>query len=129
MNADDDDLAREWALFTQRVDPLARTVIAAVQLWDAYDAADEIPGTLLDDIEWLPHGGAVYTAWAQLTDVYETGKTPIHDAHTALRHAAQAWLERPSEPDSAFIDDWVRQANDASSRLFRRDGDFWHSPE
>lgn len=93
MNADDCDLEREWALFTQSVDPHARTVIAAAKPWDAYDAALRIPGALLDDWAWLPYGGVIYTAWAQLADLYETGKTPILDAHTALRRAAEAWLE------------------------------------
>ncbi|MET7993898.1 hypothetical protein ABZU76_23675 [Amycolatopsis sp. NPDC005232] len=29
----------------------------------------------------------------------------------------------------ALLDDWVRQATDASESLYRRDGDSWRSPE
>ncbi|MGW4483963.1 hypothetical protein ACWEOE_09005 [Amycolatopsis sp. NPDC004368] len=123
MSPDD----REWALFTHHIDPHARTVIAAADPWTAYAAAAKIPATLLDDLASSPHGGAVYTTWAELADIYETGKTPIPDAHTVLRHAAKAWLERPSEPNSTFLDDWLRLATDAITHLYTRDGGFGNS--
>ena len=76
----------------------------------------------------LPHAGEVYVAWSELADVYETGKTPIPDAHSTLRLAAETWLDRPEQPDAGFIAEWVSDAADAVSSLFKRDGNWWYDP-
>ena len=76
----------------------------------------------------LPHSGAVYVAWAELTDLYETGKTPMADAHATLRLAAARWLDRPSEPTADFIEQWASEASQTVGALYERDGNWWHDP-
>lgn len=110
------------------VDPIAHAVLDAAEPWDAYNAAETGRAALTEYLEWGPHGGAVYIAWAELADVYETGKTPIIDAHATLRKAATSWLDRSGLPSGSFIEGWISDANEAVRTLFERDGDFWRSP-
>jgi hypothetical protein len=126
-NGEDSAQARESELYSLRLDPIARDVLAATDPWDAYREANKVSPQLTADFEWLPHGGEVLVAWAELADVYDTGKTPITDAHAALRQAASIWLDRPGLPNAEHIERWLRRAHDAAHALFRRDGDFWHS--
>lgn len=119
---------RETELYLHKLDPIARNVVAASDPWDAYREALTVSGQLLDDLEWLPHGGRIYVAWAQLADVYDTGKTPIPDAHSALRHAASAWLDRSGPPTREHIEKWLDQTENVVRSLFGQDGDFWHPP-
>ena len=128
MDAGDDEVAREAALFTERIDPTVRKVLDAEDPWDAYDTVGKLRGDLFDDLDWLPHGGGVFVAWAEVEDLYETGKTPIPDAHAALRQAATAWLARPSAPDKTWVEGWIASTQDAVKVLIDRDGDFWRSP-
>ncbi len=86
------DQARESSFVAAAVDPLVQRVLDAAEPWAAYDVAFTIPGALLDALDWMPHGGALYAAWAELTDLFEGGKTPIPEAHAALRRAATRWL-------------------------------------
>ena len=122
------DQMRESELLAERVDPIAREVSGASDPWDAYAAANRIPTQLLDDMHWLPHGGEVYVAWAVLTDLYETGKTPIPDAHAALRRAADDWVQRSDVPTVEFIEGWLARVSDVTTSLFDSDGDWWRSP-
>jgi hypothetical protein len=81
---------------------------------------------MIDYLDWGPHGGAVFVAWADLEDLYDTGKTPIPDAHAALRQAATGWLARPSGPImAAYIEDWIVDAGRTASAVIERDGGFW----
>lgn len=76
-----------------------------------------------------PRWGAVFIAWANLEDLYDTGKTPIPEAHAALRHAAVEWLERPSDSAKAsYIEKWAERANRNAQAIVARDGGFWSSP-
>jgi len=69
--------------------------------------------------------GARVLAWADLEDLYETGKTPIPNAHAALRQAATDWLARPSVPNqAAYIETWIAQARESVSAVIKRDGGF-----
>lgn len=88
MDAAGEGRARAAALFSERIDPIAREVLAARDPWDAHEAAGRVGAALSDELDWLPHAGGIYVAWAELEDLYETGKTPIPDAHAALRQAA-----------------------------------------
>ena len=83
---------------------------------------------LPDDWPELPHGGGIYVTWAELTDLYDTGKTPIADAHAALRQAATNWLERPDLPTEAFIENWLKETVSVTRSLVDRDGNWWGSP-
>ena len=129
----EDDLEREWAFYALVVDPAVDEVLARADPWDAYHRTHEMMGLLTDTSPggaWdLPHAGEVYAAWATLTDVYDTGNTPIGEAHTTLRTAATAWLRRPARPTADFIEDWVSEANEQAGALFKRDGDWWHEPQ
>lgn len=123
MADDDDDLAREWALIASAGDPMAAAVLAANDPWDAYNAAlDYEP--FLDDPD-LPHAGALHVAWAELTDLFETGRTEIVVAHSVLRAAARAWLDRPTERSTSWVESWIAHASAATTAQFREDGDFW----
>ncbi len=97
--------------------------------WGAYDVVNVIPDTLVDALDWMPHGGSLYSTWAELTDLFETGKTPIPDAHTALRQAATDWLARPGEPTAAYIEIWLERTQLEIKRLVARDGTFWGPKE
>lgn len=124
-------LEREWAFFSHVIDPLVREVLATDDAWEAYRRANAVAGPMLDTSPGtvaLPHLGGVYVAWQELTDVYETGKTPDADAHEALRSAARSWLDRPLEPSAEFIEQWIADARNAAGALFKRDGDWWNDP-
>ncbi|WP_433200622.1 hypothetical protein ACQP00_29105 [Dactylosporangium sp. CS-047395] len=126
--ASDQDEERESQLLATEIDPLAQAILDSVQPWDAYEAALEIPGRLQGALDWLPHGGALYGAWADLADLFETGKTPIADAHGALRQAATDWLARSEDDTGAPVETWLEGAQTLTHRLTDRDGDFWHGP-
>jgi hypothetical protein len=126
--ASDQDQERESQLLSTEIDPLAQAILDSVLPRDAYEAVNEIPGRLLDALDWLPHGGALYRAWAELADLFETGKTPIPDAHAALRQAASDWLARPEDSTGASVEMWLERAQTLTHRLFDRDGDFWQGP-
>lgn len=127
-----DDRAREWAFFTEVIDPVVRDVLALDDAWEAYRRTNDLSGLLTDTSpggSWdLPHSGTVYVAWAELTDLYETGRTPIPDAHAALRQAAARWLDRPAESTSDFIEQWVSEASQAVGAMYDRDGNWWREP-
>ena len=76
----------------------------------------------------LLHSGSVYVAWSELTDLYDTGKTPISEAHATLQKAATRWLDRPAEPDADFIERWASEASQAVAALYERDGNWWREP-
>ncbi len=125
----DDEAVREAIFFREEMDPFVRALLDADDPWEAYDSVASMRSAMLDYLEWGPHGGAVFVAWADLEDRYDTGKTPISDAHAALRQAATDWLARPSGPPTAvYIEKWVAQAARTSSAFVERDGDFWTSP-
>jgi hypothetical protein len=121
------DLEREWDLFREEIDPICLRVLEARDPWDSYGAACDCLGVGLLD-EWLPHGGGVYVAWAELTDLFETGKTNVDVAHNVLRRAAEQWLQRPPSPSVEFIEEWVQQTREAVALRFRLDGSFWTKP-
>ena len=125
---DEAEQARESELYGQKLDPIARKILTAEDPWDAYRIAGEAPGQLLHELEWLPHGGAVYICWAELADVFETGKTPIPDAYAALRRAASAWLDRSGLQGADDIEQWIELAGAEVGVLLRRDGDLWGGP-
>ncbi|HET7531632.1 MAG TPA: hypothetical protein VFJ83_00700 [Nocardioidaceae bacterium] len=129
MDENDDDLARQAELFSEVVDPYVKAALVAEDPWDAYDAVVSLRGALVDELDWLPNGGDVFVAWAELEDLYETGRTPIPDAHAALRKAATEWLAMPQVPDATHVESWLDATAKAVEFLFRRDGTFWRSPE
>ena len=110
------------------MDSFVRAALDAEDPWDAYNSVVELRGALSDELDWLPHGGKVFMAWANLEDLYETGKTPIPDAHDAPRQAASEWLARPLGPNRAYIENWVASTGRAVKFFIERDGDFWRSP-
>ncbi len=127
------DLEREWAFCKQLVDPAVHEALALKDPWQAYHRTLEMLDLLTDvspSGSWeLPHAGGVYRSWAMLTDLYETSKTSIDEAHATLRGAATRWLERPTAPTADFIEQWLLETDKATADLFKRDGDWWHKPE
>ena len=122
------DLERESEFFSHEVGPIAQEILDTDDPWDAYRASNRVSDALIGGLSWLPHGGAVYRGWAELTDLYETGKTPISDAHAALRRAAADWLAMSIARDASTIDEWIAKAATSVGDLVARDGDFWRSP-
>jgi hypothetical protein len=124
--------AREWAFFGESIDPLVDELLTFDDPWDAYRQGNKVAHLLIDTSPGgsfnLPHAGEVHVAWSELTDVYDTGKTPVSDAHATLRQAAVQWLERPAEPTTAFIEQWVADASQAVAARYERDCNWWHSP-
>ncbi|MAO80548.1 hypothetical protein [uncultured Nocardioides sp.] len=127
MNVDGEQ-ARESQLLATVVDPLVRAINEAAEHWDAYRAAVGIGDSFVDEMDWMPHGGSLYATWAELTDLFDTGKTPLADAHRVLTQAATAWLDRSGEPSPEFLAAWLERAQDSISALVRQDGDFWPDP-
>ncbi len=125
---DPDDVARQEAFLTGVMDPLVRVLLDAEDPWVAYEAAASMRGVMLDYLEWGPSGGAVFVAWAELEDLFETGKTPIPDAHEALRRAAEEWLARPAETSAVYVEWWVQRVNEVVRAIAARDGNWWHEP-
>lgn len=107
---------REWALLAEE-DP-----------WEAYEQAGFVSGAINREMLELPNGGALYVSWAELQDVFETGKTPIPEAHAALRRASELWLRRPEAPSAGFLSEWLDFARQEAGFFFDRDGDCWHEP-
>jgi hypothetical protein len=117
-SADVADLEREWRLL-QEIDVVAREVLAATDAWDAYAAANGASGSLVDDLTWMPHGGQVYVAWAELTDLFEIGETPLERAHDVLRKAAIRWLQEPEKPDPVFLAERLGETHSSIDRAAR----------
>lgn len=67
-------------------------------------------------------------AWAELADLYVTGKTPVAGAHSTLQRAAASWLDRAGEPTVPFLAEWVTRTFGLLKDLVARDGDFWRPP-
>lgn len=105
----DDGLRREWRLLSERLDPIARDVIAAEDPWAAYEVANAISGALIDDVPWMAHGGRLYVAWADITDLYEVGPVEPEVAHQILRRAASRWLDKPETPTPQFLERWLAE--------------------
>lgn len=122
------DREREWVVFRERLDPVAKRVLEAEDPWGAYDEANSITGALVDDLVWMPHGGDVYIAWAELADQFESGKPPIAEADAALRGAARLWLRSPAEPSESFLAEWLALAHKLVGDLVEQYGDFWRGP-
>lgn len=116
-------------MIRERIDPIARDVLAAGDPWEAYRAAGMVGAALSDDLDRHSQVGGIYVAWGELLDLYETGKTPIPDAHAALRQAAIDWLAGPKVPDGSWLERWSASTARAVRALVDRDGDFWRSPE
>lgn len=129
MDDSPEDLARELAFFRDSLDPFVRRMLEATDPGDAYDAVVDLRGAMIDELEWLPHGGEVFTAWADLEDIYDMGKTPITDAHAALRAAAVDWLDRSSEESPWEVERWIERANALVRAVAKRDGTTWNLPE
>ena len=86
----------EWAFYSRVVDPAVNEVLALDDAWEAYQRTLALTGLLTHTAprgSWeLPHAGEVFAAWARLPDLYDTGKTPIDEAHAILCTAAtSAW--------------------------------------
>lgn len=121
-----DDAEREAAFFRDVMDPFDRAVLEAEDPWDAYQSIASMRGAMTDYLDWGPHGGEVFVAWADLEDLYDTGKTPLSDAHGALRQAASQWLARPPMPDTgAYVENWIAETARSVSGFVERDGGFW----
>ena len=118
MNVDGEQ-ARESQLLATVVDPLVRAINEAAEHWDAYRAAVGIGDSFVDEMDWMPHGVSLYATWAELTDLFDTGKTPLADAHRVLTQAATAWLDRSGEPSPEFLAAWLERAQDSISALVR----------
>lgn len=101
------------------MDPIARQILAAEGPWQAYEEAHSFSGVLTDHLSWLPHGGSVYVAWAEATDLYEIGDASPETAHVLLRQMASEWLTRPSEPSEDFLRRWVADAQSATAHAAR----------
>lgn len=124
-----EEFKREFDFLRERIDPLAEETLLAVEPWHAYRVVVGIASAISDDLEWLPHGGAVYVAWAEVEDVYETGKTPVADAHALLRDAAARWLHWSSSPSATGLEQWLQETSERTAAIVRRDGDFWREPQ
>jgi hypothetical protein len=123
-----DEHGRELLLLSTTVDPGAQAILDAVDPWKAYWAAMDISGALSDAVLWMPHGGALYIAWTELSDLYETGKTSIPDAHAALRRASNDWLAVSTNRTGPALKAWVARTEALVGKIFERDGDFWRDP-
>jgi len=120
------DHAREFQSLAAAIDPFARKILEAEDPWDGQQTAAYICGSLLDDVVWVPSEGRLYIVWAELSDLYDTGKTPIPEAFAVLRQAAADWLARPGALTAEFIEAWSERTQTASDYLFDRDGSFWN---
>ncbi|MBI9114640.1 hypothetical protein [Sanguibacter suaedae] len=121
-----DEAARDAALLSELVDPGARQILEAEDPWQAYEVANALFPPLVHQTMTLC--GGMFIAWAELVDVFETGKTPVADAHAALRRAAAEWLRRTGPPTEEHVRRWVSLAGDEVAFLFDRDGTFWQGP-
>jgi hypothetical protein len=124
----DEAQERELTLLREAVDPLVQAVLAADAPWGAYSVATGIPNTLVEALDWLPHGGQLYTVWSELTDLFETGKTQVPTAHAVLQGAASEWLAASADRTSEAIEAWLARTESLVGRVFERDGSFWSDP-
>ena len=134
MDGSGGEQEREWSFFAQSLDPVVRDLLAREDPWEAYRLAMSVGSLMMIETSLggsanLPHAGDVYVTWMELTDLFETGKTPISDAYATLRVFAERWLDRPAVLDGVFIEQWSADASDAIDRLYRRDGNWWIDPE
>jgi hypothetical protein len=120
---DRDDLAKQEAFFRDVMDPYVLVLVDAEDPWAAYEAVASMRGVMHDYLAWGPNGGAAFVAWSELEDVYETGKTPVDEAHAALRQAGVEWLERPAKPSDQYVEAWIARASQAVGVFSARDGD------
>lgn len=118
MSKRDDAAEREWLMFAEAMDPVARRILAARDPWSAYEEANDGYGVLFHDLE-IPHFGGLYTAWAELADLFEVGSTDLDAAHQILRSAAEKWLDRPNKRSGPWVEQWVEQTRDAVDSTFR----------
>lgn len=120
-----DETVQEAIFFREVMDPFVRAALDADEPWGAYESIASMRSAMVDYLDWGPHGGAVFVAWADLEDLYDTGKTSASDAYAALRQAATDWLARPSGPGmAAYIEEWIAQAGRTSTAIIERDGGF-----
>jgi hypothetical protein len=124
----DETQERELTLLREAVDPLVQDALAAAGPWDAYSVAIGIPSTLVEALDWLPHGGRLYTGWSELTDLFETGKTKVPTAHAVLQGAANAWLAASPNRTSEALEAWLTRTEPLIRHAFERDGSFWSDP-
>ena len=130
----DTDAERQRRFFTGSIDPVVRAVLEADNPWEAYRLAGAIADLMTDTSPGgsfdLPHAGQLYVAWAELTDLFATGKTPITEAHAVLRSASERWLGRSegAAADESF-EVWLAVTSEAVRVLVQRYGDFWSNPD
>lgn len=93
------DEERQESVCHRLVDPIAQRVLEAVDPWDAYEAAMDAGGAVLDEIDWMPDGGAIYGQWMELSDLFDHPRSRFtaEAAQTAARRAARDWLNSPIE--------------------------------
>lgn len=119
---------REWIFLGKEIDPLVRAVLAEEDPWEAYKRVGSVSSAISREMLDLPNGGALYACWAEFQDIFETGKTPVPEAHAALRRASELWLRRPEALSKSFLRDWLSFARKEAGFFFDRDGDWWHEP-
>ena len=124
-----EDLARELAFYRTSLDPIVRRLLASTGPGDAYDAVVDLRAAMFDELAWLPHGGQVFTAWADLEDIYDMGKTPSADAPAAMRAPASDWLDRSEEESSWNVEQWIERAIALVRAVAQRDGTVWNAPK
>lgn len=116
MYSNKGDAGRQESVCHQLVDPIARRALKAVEPLEAYEATMDAGGVLLDEIDWLPDGGAVYSQWMELSDLFDHPRSLLtaEAAQTAVRRAAQDWLNLPREHGAlkrwAEVDDYFAGA-------------------
>lgn len=85
----------ETRFYRDSVDPWVRRVVAAEDPWQSYEMAIRAAGAVAEDMTRLPHGGAVYTQWMGLSDLFDApglDHVAPQDAQRVLRVAAEYWL-------------------------------------
>jgi hypothetical protein len=116
----DDVLEREWRLLS-KADPAARAALAAPDAESAYEAITWSRNDLLDDPE-MPHVGELFSAWAELEDLYEIGRSTPEQFHAVVRVAVEHWLARPVEQSSEWLERWVTDTRAAVAARLKADG-------
>lgn len=99
VSSDSSDDERQESVCHRLVDPIAQRVLEAVEPWDAYEAAMDAGVAVLDEIESLPDGGAIYCQWMELSDLFDHPRSlfSAEAAQAAARRAAHDWLNSPIE--------------------------------
>ena len=107
----------EARFYRDSVDPWVRQVLAAEDPWQSYEMAMHAAGAVVEDMTWLPHGGAVYTQWMGLSDLFDAPSldhVAPQDAQRVLRVAAEYWLAGEDDRASNHWSRWCET-------------DFWHA--